>query len=228
MTSWAAAVPDAAALSAFVRDNTRVASPGLVPELRLHLATELTPLWEATEGTLPVDQLPPPFWAFCWPGGQALARHVLDHPGLVAGRRVLDFGAGCGIAGLAAARAGATSVEAAEIDPYAAAAIRLNAGLNDVSVSVRLEDLLDRAAPAQGGWDLILAADVCYERPMAARLEPWLRARVAEGSSVLIADPGRTYLPRAGLLPRGRYTVATSLELESRESCETTIWEMQG
>src|SRR5216683_869714 len=132
--------------TAFVRVNTAIASPPLVPEIRLHLATEITPIWQATEESLSRYGTPPPFWAFAWAGGQALARYILDHPESVAGREVLDIGSGSGIVAIAAAKAGAFSVVAAEIDHFAAAAIALNMALNGVTVRIETRDLLDRAA----------------------------------------------------------------------------------
>ncbi len=213
------------AAAAFIRANTAVAVPPLVPEIRLHLAGEITPLWHATEQTLARDQLPPPYWAFAWAGGQALARHVLDHPTLVRGRRVLDFGAGSGLLALAAAKAGAAAVTAAEIDPFAAAAIALNAALNEVEVEIETADVIGRR-PAP--WEVILVGDMCYERPLAERLTAWLRAVGAEGALVLLGDPGRNYLPREGLAALARYTVPTPLDLEDRATREGVVWRLTG
>jgi predicted nicotinamide N-methyase len=206
--------------AAFVRAQTALGAPPLVPEIRLHLASEVTPLWQATEVTLQASGLAPPYWAFAWPGGQALARHLLDHPALVAGRRVLDFAAGSGLAAIAAARAGAAAAEAAEIDPLACAAIALNAAANRVAVACRAEDLVG-APPA---WDVVLAGDVCYERPMAERVAAWLRRLAAAGTLVLMGDPGRAYLPAGGLAEQARYRVPTSRELEDRTERETVVW----
>jgi predicted nicotinamide N-methyase len=209
--------------AAFVRDRTVLARPPLVPELRLHLATAVTPLWEATEQTLARTGTPPPFWAFAWAGGQALARHLIDRPGLVAGRRVLDFGSGSGLVALAAALAGAARVEAADIDPFAAAAIAINAGCNGLQVSVRTEDLIGR----DDGWDAVLAGDLCYERPLAERLMPWLHALAARGACVLLADPGRAYLPATGLVEVDRHAVPVDLELEDRAVRETVVYRLE-
>jgi predicted nicotinamide N-methyase len=206
----------------FVRANTAAARAPLVPEIALRLATEITPIWQATEDWLRQKNIEPPFWAFAWPGGQALARHVLDHREAVAGRRVLDFAAGCGIAAIAAARAGAAWVEAAEIDPLAAAAIRLNAAGNGQAVTVLTEDVVGAACR----WDLILCGDVCYEAPMAGHIVPWLR-RMAGAAEVWLADPGRAYLPRDGLTPLARYAVATTLELEDRTERLVTLFRLQ-
>jgi predicted nicotinamide N-methyase len=207
---------------AFIRRETAIACPPLVPEIRLHLATEITPIWQATETTLAREGLPPPYWAFAWPGGQALARTILDDRAIVRAKRVLDFAAGSGLVAIAAAKAGARSVIAAEIDRFAAAAIALNAALNEATVTVTLDDLVDKTGP----WDLVLAGDVCYERPMAERVTAWLRRLVADGVEVMIGDPGRSYLPKSGLVEVARHRVPTSLELEDRTMRETVIWRL--
>jgi predicted nicotinamide N-methyase len=207
----------------FVRGNTVVTAPPLVPEIRLYLATEITPIWQATEETLARSALPPPFWAFAWAGGQALARYLLDHPAEVAGRSVLDFGAGSGLVAIAAAKAGAASVFAAEIDHFAAAAIAANAALNDVAIAVTTGDMLDTVDPR---WEVVSAGDVCYERPMADRVTGWLRGLAARGTLVLLGDPGRAYLPSEGLVERARYLVPTSRELEDRDTRDAVVWEV--
>lgn len=213
-----------AEIRAFVAAQTRPAPASLVPEIRLHLASEVTPLWQATEATLDQRNLPPPYWAFAWPGGQALARHILDHPEIVRGRRVLDFAAGCGIAAIAAARCGATAT-AADIDAVAAAAVAMNAALNKVAVAALTADVTARdPAAAARDWDVILAGDVFYERPMAERVWPWLRGLVAQGAAVLVADPGRAYLPASGLQEAARYVVPTSRDLEDRETRDTRLF----
>jgi len=207
--------------AAFILRQTTVAAPPLVPELRLFLATEVTPLWEATEEALAEAGVPPPYWAFAWAGGQALARYVLDHPALVSGRRVLDFASGSGLVAIAAARAGAGEVTAVDVDPFAGTAARLNATLNGVSIAALHEDLTARAGA--GPWELILAGDVCYERAMTGRVLPWLRAQAAAGATVLIGDPGRAYCPEDGVEELGRCEVPTSLDLEGRDARETRI-----
>ncbi|HVC57514.1 MAG TPA: 50S ribosomal protein L11 methyltransferase [Stellaceae bacterium] len=207
----------------FVRSNTEIKAPPLVPEIVLHLATEVTPIWQATEESLARFGTPPPFWAFAWAGGQALARYLLDHPETVAGREVLDIGSGSGIVAIAAAKAGARRVTAAEIDPFAAAAIALNAPLNGVTVRVETRDLLDRAA---AGWGVALAGDICYEEPMSSRAMALLRRIAARGRLALLGDPGRAYLPRSGLVELARYEVATSRELEDREAREGVVWQV--
>jgi predicted nicotinamide N-methyase len=207
----------------FIRRNTAITAAPLVPEIRLHLATEITPIWQATEESLARSGLPPPFWAFAWAGGQALARYLLDHPEQVAGRTVLDFGAGSGLVAIAAAKAGAEFVLAAEIDHFAAAAIAANAVLNEVAVTVTTADVIGTADPR---WAVITAGDVCYEQPMADRVTAWLRVLAAFGSLVLLGDPGRAYLPAEGLRERARYLVPTSLEIEDRETRDGVAWEV--
>ncbi len=207
----------------FVRHNTALGQAALVPGITLHLAGEVTPLWRATEDMLAEIGLPPPFWAFAWPGGQALARLLIDQPSLVMGKTVLDFAAGCGLAGIAAAQSGAALVTASEIDPFAVAAIRLNASLNGARLQIAHQDVLER--PAEG-FEVILAADVCYERPMAERILPWLRRAALTGTDILIADPGRAYLPREGLSALARYDVPASLDLENRPVMTTTVYRL--
>jgi len=207
----------------FIRENTRIAAPPLVPEIELHLATEITPLWHATEETLERHQLPPPFWAFPWAGGQALARFVLDHRELIAGKRVLDIGAGSGLVAIAAAKAGARDVTAADIDLFAIEAIGLNAAHNNVAIAAESRDVI---GISESLWDAVLVGDMCYERPLAERLTNWLRVLAHNGAVVLLGDPGRAYLPKQGLREMARYTVPTSLELEDRTSRETIIWQL--
>lgn len=207
----------------FIRRNTAIAAPPLVPEIRLHLATEVTPIWQATEETLARAGVPPPYWAFAWAGGQALARFLLDHPGEIAGRAVLDFGAGSGLVAIAAAKAGAARVLAAEIDHFGVVAIAANAELNGVSIAVTSADLLDTL---DASWEVVTAGDICYERAMADRVTPWLAALAARGSVVLLGDPGRAYLPRTGMIERARYIVPTSRELEDRNEREAIVWQV--
>jgi predicted nicotinamide N-methyase len=208
----------------FVRGNTAVEAPPLVPEIRLHLATEITPIWQASEESLARGAVPPPYWAFGWAGGQALARYLLDHRETVAGRSVLDFGSGSGLVAIAAAKAGARRALAADIDPFAAAAIAANAALNDVRVDVATADMVGTADPR---WEVVTAGDVCYERDMAERIVPWLRALAGKGALVLLGDPGRAYLPAAGLVEHARYLVPTSRELEDRDARDTVVWQVQ-
>ncbi len=207
----------------FVRANTVAGHAPLVPEIALHLAGEVTPIWQATEAWLATRNVDPPFWAFAWPGGQALARHILDNPAVVRGQRVLDFAAGCGIAAIACARAGAASVEAAEIDPLAISAIGLNARANRAAVQAVEADVVGAACR----WELILCGDVCYEAPMTAHILPWLRA-MAEQAEIWVADPGRAYLPNSGLTPFARCAVPTTLELEDRTERTVALYRLEG
>jgi predicted nicotinamide N-methyase len=209
----------------FVRANTALSTPPACPEIRLHLAGEITPLWQATEVYLEANNVPPPYWAFAWVGGQALSRHVLDTPGLVRGKTVLDFAAGSGMTAIAAAQSGAERTQAAEIDNFAAAAIDLNASANGVTVEVVMDDVL---AKPDCPWDVVLAGDVCYERPMAEKVFAWLRRCAAQGADVLLADPGRAYLPRTGLMKIAAYTIPCSLELENSTSREASIYRIVG
>src|SRR5580698_5526840 len=207
----------------FIHANTAINTPPLVPEIRLHLATEVTLIWQATEESLARFGTPPPFWAFAWAGGQALARYILDHPETVAGKDVLDLASGSGMVAIAAAKAGARRVTAADIDPFATAAIMMNAALNGVSLQIESRDLLDRG-PA--GWGVVTAGDVCYEAPMASRMIAMLRRIAARGRLALLGDPGRAYLPREGLAELARYTVPVSRELEDREAREGVVYEV--
>ncbi|MGH7211985.1 MAG: class I SAM-dependent methyltransferase [Acetobacteraceae bacterium] len=206
---------------AFVLANTVAGHAPLVPEITLRLASEITPIWQATEAWLDVRNVDPPFWAFAWPGGQALARHILDNPAGARGRRVLDFAAGCGIAAIACARVGAASVEAAEIDRLALRAIRLNASANGVTLCVAPADVVGDTCR----WDLILCGDVCYEAPMTAHILPWLRAMAAR-AEIWLADPGRTYLPKSGMTEIAHYVVPTTLELEDRIERTVTLYRL--
>ena len=208
-------------MNAFIAAHTVLARAPLVPEIALHLATEITPIWQASEAWLQQANVDPPFWAFAWPGGQVIARHVLDHPDLIRGRRVLDFAAGCGIAAIACAMAGAALVEAAEIDAMAVAAIQMNAAANGVDVVVLDQDVVGQ--PCR--WDLILCGDVCYEAPMTAHIMPWLRQMAAE-AEVWVADPGRAYLPGDGLTEVAAHDVPTSLELEDRVLRRTKLFRL--
>lgn len=206
---------------AFILENTRVQAPPHTPELQLHLADEITPIWKLTEEALAEIGLPPPFWAFAWAGGQALARYILDHPGIVAGKRVIDFASGSGLVAIAAMRAGAASVLAADIDVFCEAAIGLNAAANGVEVAFTEVDLLDAPPPAA---DVILAGDICYERPMAEAVMAWLGQGRAAGAAVLIGDPGRTYFPKDGLVKLAEYQVPTTRELEDMAVKRTSVW----
>lgn len=208
--------------AAFVRDNTALIALPLVPEVRLHLATEVVPLWRKTEEELEKQGVPPPYWAFAWAGGQALARYVLDHPEAVRGKSVLDFGSGSGLVAIAAAKAGATRVLAADIDAFAAAAIQTNADANGENISITQDDLIGRT----GNWATILLGDMCYERPLAERLLVWLEERKRAGATVLLGDPGRSYFPKSGVEKLATYRVETTRELEDREIRETSVYRL--
>jgi predicted nicotinamide N-methyase len=210
--------------AAFIRANTALIQPPLTPEIVLHLATEIVPIWKSTEEELAAQGVPPPFWAFAWAGGQALARYVLDNHDLVRGKRVLDFATGSGIVAVAVMKAGAASVSAVEIDDFAIAATALNAEANGVRVEAVHDDVVGR----DDGWDVVLAGDVCYEREMSARVFDWLTSLARRGATVLVGDPGRNYLPKAQLEPLQTYEVQTTRELEDREIRRTTVYRVSG
>jgi predicted nicotinamide N-methyase len=215
--------PAVADRTAFIRANTAVMAPPLVPEVRLHLAHEAVPIWQKTEEELGEIGLPPPFWAFAWAGGQALARHLLDHPDIVRGRRVVDLASGSGLVGIAAMKAGADHVLAADIDGFAVTAIALNATGNDVALDITADDLLAADPPA---CDVILVGDLFYEKSLAERVYAWLRLADAHGAAVLIGDPGRSYLPRAKLEKLAEYAVPVTRELEDAEIKRTAVWRL--
>ena len=208
---------------AFIRANTALLAPPLVPELKLHLAHEALPLWEKTEEALGEMGLPPPFWAFAWAGGQALARYVLDDPATVAGRSVLDFASGSGLVGIAALKAGARAAAASDLDAFALAAIALNAAANGVRLTAISADLIGR----DEAWDVVLVGDAFYEKPLADRLLPWLELLARRGAAVLIGDPGRTYLPKSGLSRLATYEVPVTRALEDAEIKKTTVWRLE-
>ena len=207
-------------LREFILANSRLIAPPLVPELRLWLADEAVPIWRKTEEELGEMGVPPPFWAFAWAGGQALARYVLDHPSLVRGRRALDFAAGSGLVAIAAAKAGARRAEASDIDGFAVAAIDANAAQNGVEISVTREDLIG----ADEGWDVVLAGDVSYEKDMAEAVTDWLRDLARRGADVLIGDPRRAYLALDRLECVAEYHVPVTRELEDSEIKRTGVF----
>jgi predicted nicotinamide N-methyase len=210
---------------AFIRRWTRVQAPPLVPEVRLYLADALMPLWEALAHDAADPELPPPYWAFAWAGGQAVARHVLDHPDEVRGARVLDLATGSGLCAIAALRAGASEVRGADIDPWAADAVALNAALAGVHVPFTADDLLDDEPPET---DVILAGDIGYEWNLATRGSAWLRLAADRGVRVLIGDPERHHLPPDGLSVVATYEVPTPLDLEQAPSKHTTVFRVAG
>ena len=218
---------EAADRERFIRANTKLKSPPLVPEVSLLLADQVMNLWGETEAHAAANasglgSLPPPYWAFAWPGGQAIARYVLDNPDEVRGRTVLDFGAGSGLVAIAAAKAGASCVVAAEIDPLALAAIDLNSRANDVFVEPIGIDVIG----SNPRWNSVFAGDMCYERPVAERLMPWLRHLVKSGVHVLLGDPGRNYFPVGGIVKLATFAVPTTLDLEDREVRETSVYRL--
>ena len=192
--------------TAFLESATRVGAPPLCPDIRLHLAENLDALWAGQERWLGRAGLPPPFWGVAWPGGQALARYVLDDPDSVRGRAVLDLGSGCGLVAIAAARSGARAVEAADTDAFARSAIRANAGLNGVTLATPEADLVGTSPR----WDVVLAADLWYERFLAGRLTAWLREIAAGGTPVLLGDNGRAFFPKQGVEELRRFELGSA------------------
>ena len=203
----------------FIRANAVLEAPPLVPEICLYLASEVVPLWRKTEEELAAIGVPPPYWAFAWAGGQALARYVLDNPAIVRGKRVLDLGAGSGLVGIAAAKAGAADVLSADIDSFACAAARLNAAANGCAIATTTQDRIG----TQSDRDVILVGDLFYERPLATRLLAWLNTTSAD---VFLGDPGRSYFPRQGVERLALYNVPTTRELEDREIRETGVFRL--
>jgi predicted nicotinamide N-methyase len=205
----------------FIRQNTTILAPPLVPEILLHLAHEAVPIWQKTEEELGEIGLPPPFWAFAWAGGQALSRYILDHPELVMSKSVLDLATGSGLVAISAKKAGAKSVLAADIDRFACAAARLNAQANGVAIDISDEDLLQ---DAPHDFDVVLVGDLFYEKALAERVHAWLIAAKAGGADILIGDPGRSYLPKSALLHVVDYNVPVTRELEDSEIKRTSVW----
>ena len=222
---------------AFIRSQTRLAPVPLVPEIRLHIAADAIDLWHRTEQQAGQEQLPPPFWGFPWAGGQALARYLLDHPGTVRQRSVLDIASGSGLVAIAALRAGAATVTASETDPLAAAAITLNCAANGVRLAAILGDVLGPVPPGGDGTGpppgapeavgVVLAGDAFYERALAGRLLPFLQRSRAAGTLVLVGDPGRAYLPRDHFERVASYQVPVSRVLEDATIKETTVWRLR-
>ena len=207
----------------FIKANAALTAPPLVPEIKLHLATEVVPLWRATEEELAEIGVPPPYWAFAWAGGQALARYILDNPTTVAAAHVLDLGSGSGLTAIAAMRAGAAHVLAADIDALALAAIALNAAANAVAVEATREDLL---AGAPGRFDIVLVGDLFYERTLAERVLAFIEAASANGSEILVGDPRRSYFPKDRFRQVAEYAVPVTRELEDAEIKRTAVWRL--
>lgn len=224
MTSAAAArlnPADREATRAFIRANTKLIAPPLVPEIVLHLAEESLSIWQKTEEELGAINLPPPYWAFAWAGGQALARYLLDNAQLVAQKRVLDLGSGSGLSAIAAAEAGAVHVLAAEIDAIALAAIALNAEANSVRVAATTEDLLAGPPP---DCDVVLVGDLFYERPLADKVATFIARAQERGALVLIGDPQRNYFPKGAFEQAAEYAVPVTRELEDAEIKRAAVW----
>lgn len=210
---------------AFIRANTRLKPVPLVPEIALHVADESVPIWQKTEEELDAIGLPPPYWAFAWAGGQALARYVLDNAQMVAELRVLDLASGSGLVAIAAAKAGAI-VAAADIDAFTEAAISLNMAANEVYADILVRDMLDDPAPVAPRYDAILVGDLFYERDTSARALAFLDRHAAVGTRVIVGDPGRTYLPKDRLTRLAEYSVPVTRELEDLEIKRTVVWEL--
>jgi predicted nicotinamide N-methyase len=217
-----AAKPTVGDPAVFILANTLLLPVPLVPEVVLHVAAEAVPLWTRTETELDEIGLPPPFWAFAWAGGQALARYILDHPVDVAGRTVIDFASGSGLVAIAAMKAGAARVIAFDIDGFSRAAIALNARANGVVIELGGDDLLaGAAAPAA---ETVLAGDIFYERDTADKAFAFLSAQAARGATVLIGDPGRSYLPKDRLRKIADYQVPVTRDLEDADIKNTAVW----
>ena len=212
------------ARSFVVRHSRLRPVPGL-EEVRLHLADEVLPLWHAAQLETGDADAPLPYWAFAWAGGLAIARYLREHPDAVRGRRVFDLGSGSGLCAIAALSAGATTATSADIDPFAAAAIALNARANRCRVAVVRRDVLDDEPPDA---DVILAGDCSYEASLADRVFPWLRRARDRGIDVLIGDPGRRYLPTDQLVELAIYDVQTTTELEDLERKQGRVYAMRG
>lgn len=205
----------------FIRNNTRILPPPLVPEIRLHLADESVAIWQKTEDELGEMNVPPPYWAFAWAGGQALARYLLDNPSLCSGMRVVDLGSGSGLSGIAAAKSNAQNVLAADIDAFASAACTLNAELNAVALEQTTRDLLSLPP---GPADVFLIGDLFYERALADRVLAYIAAAKANGAAVYIGDPQRSYFPRGMFTELATYQVPVTRELEDSEIKKTAVW----
>ena len=213
-------IPD---IPAFIRENTNVLAPSFVPELKLHLADDAVRLWELTEEQMGALGLPPPFWAFAWAGGQALARYALDHPEIVRGRSVLDMASGSGLVAIAAMRAGAAAALAADIDAFASHAARLNAALNDVIIETTDTDLIGADVP----HEVILVGDLFYERDLAPRVLAWIEGLHTRAQTVLVGDPGRTYLPKGKLEQVAAYDIPVTRALEDAEIKRAAVWRLR-
>ena len=209
--------------AAFIRANTKLLSPPLVPEIKLHLAEESLPIWLKTEEELGEINVPPPFWAFAWAGGQALARYILDNRETVTGKTVLDLGCGSGLTAIAPMLAGAKSALAADIDLLALTAVELNAASNGVTVETTSANLL--AFPPKR-FDITLVGDLFYERSMSDAVLAYIETAAAQGSIILIGDPQRNYFPRGRFQQVAEYNVPVTRELEDSEIKRTAVWRL--
>lgn len=207
--------------AAFIRKETRIKPVPHAEEIRLHLADEALALWQKTEEDLGVLGLAPPFWAFAWAGGQGLARHILDTPALVHGKKVLDFACGSGLVGIAAKMAGAKTCHGVDIDPFAIAAARLNAELNGVTLSLQTGDITSAPPPDA---EVVFCGDVFYDKPMAEAVLPFLDRLLTSGSTVYVGDPGRSYLPKDRLRELGVYEVPVVGALEDSNVKKTRVF----
>jgi predicted nicotinamide N-methyase len=211
-----------------IRSGTELGPVPLVPEIRLHQATDPISMWQRTEQAAGRTGLDPPFWAFAWAGGQALARYLLDHPEVARGRRVIDVASGSGLVAIAAAKAGATAVTAYDIDPLASAVTGVNAEANGVAVQAVCADVLVEGGLPAPGTDLVLVADAFYERDLAGKVMGFLERSHAHGTAILAGDFGRAYLPRGRLTPLAAYDVPGLRTLEGTDTKRTTIWTLPG
>lgn len=207
----------------FIKDYTFQKPVDFVPEIILYQADQITPIWQATEYWLTQQNIEPPFWAFAWPGGKALARYILDHPTFVKDKKILDFAAGCGITAVAAGLCKAQFIETADIDPLAQQACALNAKINQIILDKNSCDIVNQ----HNQWDIIFCGDVCYEAPMTQHIWPWLKKCHQTGAEVIIADPGRTYLPKKELIPFYEYNIPTTTELEDCTNRHTVLYQIK-
>lgn len=214
---------DQVSVTAFIVANTRPLAPPLVPEIVLHLAEESVPIWQKTEEELGEMNVPPPYWAFAWAGGQALARYILDNPALLEGKSVLDLGSGSGLTAIAAMKVGAASALASDLDLISLAAIRLNAAHNGVKVGTTADNLLEKPP---GAFDVVLVGDLFYERTLAELVSRFIDDAAAAGALVLIGDPQRNYFPKGRFASAGEYRVPVTRELEDAEIKRTSVWRL--
>jgi predicted nicotinamide N-methyase len=208
----------------FIAANTKLIAPPLVPEIKLYLAEESVPIWQKTEDELGLINVPPPFWAFAWAGGQALARYILDNPEQLRGKTVLDLGTGSGLQAIAAMKAGADSVLAADIDAFSCAAASFNARANGFEIATTAENLL--LAPPSANFSAVLVGDVFYEKPLAEQVTTFVKQAAALGALILIGDPSRTYFPRDAFIKVAEYLVPVTRELEDAEIKTTSVWRL--